>query len=110
MEKWDHKPNQLDDKSLNKLMREKPGATIGDAIHGVPSQELTSNETEYLQHEKDTLTLEIIKLQVELDKLNCITKPNEDTRKGIARLQRDLSDKKQLLLDIDTHLSRHGDI
>lgn len=111
MEKWDHKPGQIDNKNLDELIRKKPGATVGDAIHGVPNLELNSRDTEVLQAEKDRITLVITKLQVELDRLVAATaKSNDDLNAEIEQTQRDLLQKKQLLVQLDTYLAKHGEI
>jgi len=111
MENWDHKPGEITNDSIEKLMKEKPGATIGNLIHGVPSKELDSEQTELLQQERDQLVLETMRLQIDLEKITgAIPDPHSDAEIEIKKMQENLSKKKEFLLKIETYLAKHGEI
>ncbi len=111
MKNWDHEPGQINNDSIDNLIKIKPDASIGDLVHGVPSEELNSEKTEKLQYEEDQLTLEIIKLQIELEKItSAIPEPNIDAKTEIEQMQASLSGKKERLLEVNKTITKHGEL
>jgi hypothetical protein len=68
-EKWDHDPSKNSSDDIDRLIAQKPDATVGDAVYGISAEEFSLQQLEDFKKERDSLVMEVIMMQKDIDNL-----------------------------------------